>query len=145
MLGLLSLLHRLSESDGIPLLKEPPAGPKETTVAESRISSAVDFMRSNYFHPNNPCRRSPESSHDPRAHSAEVSARTPARPTPKASARYASAHICRMLLETSDNVSEIAYRVGYQNVHHFHRSFRRLKGCTPKEYREQHTATDSPE
>ena len=47
------------------------------------------------------------------------------------------AHICQLLLGTSDNISEIAYKMGYNNVAYFHRFFKRQKGCTPKEYRER--------
>ena len=46
-------------------------------------------------------------------------------------------HICRMLTGTSENISEIAYKTGYNNVAYFHRFFKRQKGCTPKEYREK--------
>ncbi len=42
---------------------------------------------------------------------------------------------CRLLLESSRSVSEIAFDVGYRNLANFNRRFRELKAMTPPEYR----------
>ena len=41
----------------------------------------------------------------------------------------------RRLMETTDDISEIAYRLGFEYPAHFTRMFKRLVGMTPKEYR----------
>lgn len=41
----------------------------------------------------------------------------------------------RMLLETSQTVSEIAYASGFNNMSNFNRTFKKKKGCSPKEFR----------
>lgn len=41
----------------------------------------------------------------------------------------------RRLVETEDDISEIAYRLGFEYPAHFTRMFKRLAGMTPKEYR----------
>ena len=41
----------------------------------------------------------------------------------------------RRLVETGDDISEIAYRLGFEYPAHFTRMFKRLVGMTPKEYR----------
>ena len=41
----------------------------------------------------------------------------------------------RRLVETDDDISEIAYRLGFDYPAHFTRMFKRLVGVTPKEYR----------
>ena len=41
----------------------------------------------------------------------------------------------RRLVETKDDISEIAYRLGLEDPAHFTRMFKRLVGMTPKEYR----------
>lgn len=41
----------------------------------------------------------------------------------------------RRLLETDDDISEIAYRFGFEYPAHFTRMFKRMAGMTPKEYR----------
>ena len=44
----------------------------------------------------------------------------------------------RQLVETGDDISEIAYRLGFEYPAHFTRMFKRLAGMTPKEYRLNH-------
>lgn len=41
----------------------------------------------------------------------------------------------RRLVESADDISEIAYRMGFEYPAHFTRMFKRLVGMTPKEYR----------
>ncbi|MCH5238092.1 MAG: AraC family transcriptional regulator [Muribaculaceae bacterium] len=41
----------------------------------------------------------------------------------------------RKLVETGDDISEIAYKLGFEYPAHFTRMFKRLVGITPKEYR----------
>lgn len=45
------------------------------------------------------------------------------------------ANACRLLLEDDMNVSEVAYRVGFNNLANFNRHFLRLKGTTPRAFR----------
>lgn len=44
---------------------------------------------------------------------------------------------CRMLVETEDQVSNICFNVGFQNLANFNRQFMKLKGMTPTQFREQ--------
>ena len=44
----------------------------------------------------------------------------------------------RRLVESSDDIGEIAYRLGFEYPAHFTRMFKRLVGMTPKEYRLNH-------
>lgn len=48
--------------------------------------------------------------------------------------------VCR-LIDTSDNISEICYKCGFNNLSNFNRIFKRRKGSTPTEYREKHART----
>ena len=41
----------------------------------------------------------------------------------------------RMLVDTSDSISEISFNCGFNNLSNFNRIFKRKKGCTPKEFR----------
>ena len=47
-------------------------------------------------------------------------------------------HISRMLIDTTQSISEIAYTCGFNNMANFNRTFKRKKGCTPKEFRENY-------
>lgn len=45
----------------------------------------------------------------------------------------------RMLIDTTQSVSEIAYECGFNNISNFNRLFKKKKGCTPKEFRENYS------
>ena len=45
-------------------------------------------------------------------------------------------HASRKLIDTTDAVAEVAYNCGFNNISNFNRIFKKKKGCTPKEFRE---------
>ena len=45
-------------------------------------------------------------------------------------------HASRMLIDTTSSIAEIAYHCGFNNISNFNRIFKKRKGCTPKEFRE---------
>ncbi len=47
---------------------------------------------------------------------------------------YRIAQACNLLKEQQMSVSEVAERCGYENLRTFHRNFRMIMGCSPKEY-----------
>lgn len=47
-------------------------------------------------------------------------------------------HACKLLTETGKPILEISLDCGFENASYFIRKFRQLKGCTPKEYRNNH-------
>lgn len=49
---------------------------------------------------------------------------------------YRIGFAARWLTETNQTVTEIAFRCGFYNMSNFNRIFRKCKGCTPGEYRE---------
>ncbi len=51
----------------------------------------------------------------------------------------------RMLSETSNTISEIAYAVGFNNVGHFSKVFKQHFGISPKDYAKMQSATDGNE
>lgn len=44
----------------------------------------------------------------------------------------------RLLVNTSKSVSEVTYECGFNNLSNFNRIFKKRKGCTPKEFRENY-------
>jgi AraC-like DNA-binding protein len=44
-------------------------------------------------------------------------------------------HATRMLIDTTHNVTEVAYKCGFNNISNFNRTFKKRKGCTPKGFR----------
>jgi len=47
---------------------------------------------------------------------------------------------CQLLLQEKGTISEIAFSVGFQNVHYFYRTFMSVKGMTASRYREKYSA-----
>ena len=47
----------------------------------------------------------------------------------------------RLLLDTSDSVSEICWDCGFNTLSNFNRLFRKRKGCSPTEFREKYSKT----
>jgi AraC-like DNA-binding protein len=45
-------------------------------------------------------------------------------------------HASRKLIDTTAAVSEVAYNCGFNNISNFNRIFKKKKGCTPKEFRD---------
>ena len=45
---------------------------------------------------------------------------------------------CVLLRDTRDNITDVCYRVGFNDYSHFSRQFKKVTGTTPSEYREQH-------
>ena len=48
-------------------------------------------------------------------------------------------HASRMLIDTTESVSEVAYNCGFNNISNFNRIFKKKKGCTPKEFRQNYS------
>jgi len=47
----------------------------------------------------------------------------------------------RMLIDTTQSISEIAYHCGFNNLSNFNRTFKKKKHCTPKEFREEYNSS----
>lgn len=45
-------------------------------------------------------------------------------------------HASRKLIDTTETISELAFNCGFNNISNFNRIFKKKKGCTPKEFRE---------
>ncbi len=47
-------------------------------------------------------------------------------------------HATRMLLDTTHSVAEVSLTCGFNNLSNFNRIFKKKKGCTPREFRENY-------
>lgn len=47
-------------------------------------------------------------------------------------------HTTRLLVNSTHTVSEICYECGFNNISNFNRIFKRKRGCSPKEFRENY-------
>ncbi|NMC59601.1 MAG: helix-turn-helix transcriptional regulator, partial [Candidatus Methanofastidiosa archaeon] len=48
------------------------------------------------------------------------------------------AHACKLLINGDNNISQICYATGYNNISHFNRQFKLITGLTAKEYAKQY-------
>jgi AraC-like DNA-binding protein len=49
----------------------------------------------------------------------------------------------RLFIDTTQSVAEVAYNCGFNNISNFNRLFKKKKGCTPKEFRENYSLNGS--
>ncbi|WP_210488164.1 AraC family transcriptional regulator [Rufibacter aurantiacus] len=50
-------------------------------------------------------------------------------------------HASRMLIDTTETISEVSFKCGFNNLSYFNRIFRRKNGCTPKEFRQNYSGS----
>ena len=50
-------------------------------------------------------------------------------------------YAARLLVDTSRSISEISFECGFNNLSNFNRIFKRKKGCSPSEFRENYHKT----
>lgn len=50
-------------------------------------------------------------------------------------------HACRQLVDSTDSVAEICFDCGFNNLSNFNRIFKKRKGCSPSEFRENYRKT----
>ncbi len=46
-------------------------------------------------------------------------------------------YACRLLIEATQDISEIAYDSGFENLSNFNRQFKKIKGITPSQFQKQ--------
>ncbi|HET7897760.1 MAG TPA: AraC family transcriptional regulator, partial [Flavisolibacter sp.] len=46
-------------------------------------------------------------------------------------------HACRLLMYSDENINEISYASGFENLSNFYRHFKRITGVVPKDYRKR--------
>jgi len=50
-------------------------------------------------------------------------------------------HASRMLIDTTNSITEVAYKCGFNNMSNFNRLFKKKKDCTPKEFRQTYNSS----
>ncbi|MBN9381789.1 MAG: helix-turn-helix domain-containing protein [Chitinophagaceae bacterium] len=136
-LGFLSILHALSTAEDAKTLSPESFAYDPPTPGEG-IDSAVAYMKANYSRPISLADVAGKA-HMSRGAFCRLIRRKTGKTYGESLNEIRIGHICHMLVGTTENISEIAYKAGYTSIAHFHRSFKRQKGCTPKEYRESLT------
>lgn len=134
-LGLLSILHTLSVASDSQILSTEVFVPEPLSTSSRQIDSVYAYMKANYSRSITLEEVAKRACMTKGAFCRFILKRT-GKTYMESLNEIRIGHISRMLLGTSEDIAEIAYKTGYNNVAHFNRSFKRLKGCTPKEFRE---------
>lgn len=138
LLGLLSILTELSESDSAePLASAGYTGPN-SAAAESRIKQVCDSMQEHFTKPEFAIADLADMLQmNQSAFSRffkQATERTPTQYLNELRVGYA----CRQLIESDKQVLEICYESGFDSASYFNRMFKRLRGTTPRQYRSDH-------
>lgn len=138
VLELMSILHDLSTSRNMRTLSDSTFSNAEFSYNSRRVEKVMEYINSNF---------------DKQVTLAEV-ARI-ANMTEVSFSRFFKSrtgisfidslieirlgHASRKLIDTTEGVAELAYNCGFNNISNFNRIFKKKKGCTPKEFRENLT------
>jgi AraC-like DNA-binding protein/quercetin dioxygenase-like cupin family protein len=139
LLDLLHIFKLLNESGEDRVLSSPGFSPLLDEFASERINRAYQFIFENFAAP---------IQHGQIARGSGMSLSAFGHYFKRATGRTLTdfinevrvGHASRLLIETDQSVSEIAYASGFESLSHFNRRFRKLNGLNPKEYRCGHNS-----
>lgn len=140
VLELLSILHDLSVSRNMNLLSAPAFvhGRNPASYSSRRIEKTMEYMNANFDKPISLAELSRMANMSQSAFSRFFKARTGVNLIDSLN-DIRLGHASRLLIETTDNISEIAYQCGFNNIANFNRIFKKKKGCTPNQFRESYS------
>lgn len=138
VLELMSILHDLSVSRNARLITDASYAQSQPSYNSSRVEKVIEYIKQNFDK------------------SVQLSdAAKLANMTKVSFSRFFKAqtgmnfidslleirlgHASRLLIDTNRSIAEVAYHCGFNNISNFNRLFKKKKGCTPKEFRENYT------
>jgi AraC-like DNA-binding protein len=141
VLELMSILHDLSTSRNMRILSDASFNIAEkNTYSSRRIENAFEYMNQNFDKPITLSEVSKLASMTEVSFSRFFRQRT-GNTFIDSLNEIRLGHATRILIETTQNISEVAYDCGFNNISNFNRIFKKKKGCTPKEFRESFSGT----
>lgn len=140
ILKLLSILNQLSVSKDQKLLASLNYKGPVTTVNSSRIKKVISFIENRF---QNQIRIKDVSETISMSESAfsHFFKKSTSKSFTDFLVEYRIGNASKLLLESEKNISEICYSSGFNNLSNFNRIFKRMRGCSPKEYRKKHNLT----
>jgi len=138
VLELISILHDLSISRNMHLLSDATFNNAEFSYNSRRIEKVFDYMNQNFDRPVTLTEVAKLSSMTEVSFSRFFKTRTGITFIDSLT-ELRLGHASRMLIDTTESVSEVAYNCGFNNISNFNRIFKKKKGCTPKEFRQNYS------
>jgi AraC-like DNA-binding protein len=139
VLELLSILHDLSVSRNMHTLSNVSFTNVILSHHSRRIRTTVDYMKQNYYKPIKLSEVARLANMTDVAFSRFFKARTGITFIDSL-LELRLGHASRFLIDTGQSVSEIANNCGFNNISNFNRIFKKKKGCTPQEFRENYSS-----
>ncbi|HTD93386.1 MAG TPA: AraC family transcriptional regulator [Chitinophagaceae bacterium] len=138
VLELLSILHDLSISRNMHTLSDATFSNAELSYNSRRIEKAIEYMNQNFQKPISLTEVSKLANMTDVSFSRFFKTRTGIT-FMDSLLEMRLGHASRLLIDTTQSVAEVAYNCGFNNISNFNRLFRKKKGCTPKEFRENYS------
>ena len=138
VLELMSILHDLSISRNMHTLSDVTFNNAEFSYNSRRIGKAVDYMNQNFQKPITLTEVAKLANMTEVSFSRFFKTRTGIT-FMDSLLEMRLGHASRLLIDTTQSVSEVAYNCGFNNISNFNRLFKKKKGCTPKEFRENYS------
>lgn len=137
LMQFVDILHTLSQCEGTRTLATTSYAKVSVEDDSQRILMVKNYISQNYMH---------DMSLQTLASLASMSQSAFSRFFKLHTGRTLSSYIMdirlgfaiRMLIDTEDSIAEICFKCGYNNLSNFNRLFKRKKGCSPSEYRENY-------
>jgi AraC-like DNA-binding protein len=137
VLELLSILHDLSVSRNMRTLSDTIFSGAELTYNSRRIEKVLEHMNQN-FHKNVTLDEVGKLVNMTPASFSRFFKQRTGISFIASLLELRLGHSSRQLIDTTHSIAEIAYNCGFNNISNFNRLFKKKKGCTPKEFRENY-------
>jgi AraC-like DNA-binding protein len=138
VLELLSILHDLSISRNMHTLSDATFSNAELSYNSRRIEKTIEYMNQSFQKPITLTEVSKLANMTDVSFSRFFKARTGIT-FMDSLLEMRLGHASRLLIDTTQSVAEVAYNCGFNNISNFNRLFKKKKGCTPKEFRENYS------
>lgn len=134
VLELFSILHDLSTSRNMRTLSDSSSDSENFNYNSRRIEKVFEYMNANYSRPISLTEVAKVANMPEASFSRFIKKRIGSTFIDSLN-EIRLGHATRMLIDTTHNVAEVAYKCGFNNISNFNRTFKKRKGCTPKEFR----------
>lgn len=140
VLELLSILHDLSTSRNIRTLSDSSSNHEQLNYNSRRIEKVFEYMNANYGRVIT-LTEVAKVANMPEASFSRFIKKRIGNTFIDSLNEIRLGHASRMLIDTTHNVAEVAYKCGFNNISNFNRTFKKKKNCTPTEFRENFSGT----
>ena len=140
VLELLSILHDLSTSRNLRVLSDPTFNNEQFNYNSRRIEKVFEYLNANYSRPIALAEVAKIANMPEVSFSRFIKKRIGSTFIDSLN-EIRLGHATRMLIDTTHNVAEVAYKCGFNNISNFNRIFKKKKSCTPKEFRQSFSGT----